>query len=185
MYLESVVIFHMRKQSFFKLFVTQQHCASILWFAEIVLSGFCAGIVNGLLGTGGGILLLFILRRVYRMQPKQNTSSTAANRELKAIQRYPQERQDRLGGKTGDAKDAFAASLACILPLSALSLFRTLWRGQVPFDQVFSVSHIPLAIGAAVGGMLGAWLLSRLRLPWVETIFALLMIFAGCRMMFS
>ncbi|MBP3918605.1 MAG: sulfite exporter TauE/SafE family protein [Clostridia bacterium] len=175
----------MQKQSFLKPFGTQQHCSSILWFAEIVLSGFCAGIINGLLGTGGGILLLFILRRVYRMQPKQNTGSTAvSNTETESIQRYSQG-QDRCKGKTADAKDAFAASLACILPLSALSLFRTLWRGQVPFDQVFSVSHIPLAIGAAVGGMLGAWLLSRLRLPWVETIFALLMIFAGCRMMFS
>ena len=63
----------------------------------VIAAGFLAGIVNGLLGTGGGIILLLILRQ--------------------------------FSGK--DRKNAFAASLFCILPLSVLSLLLYIGSGDV------------------------------------------------------
>lgn len=117
----------------------------------VIAAGFLAGIVNGLLGTGGGIILLLILRQC--------------------------------SGK--DRKNAFAASLFCILPLSVLSLLLYIGNGSVRAGDVFVRHHIPMAAGALIGGAAGAYLLDLLKLPFVEKLFALLLIFAGARMVFG
>ena len=109
--------------------------------------GFGAGIVNGLLGTGGGILLLFVLRR------------------------------------HADTKDAFATALACILPLSVLSVILHLRNGSLPPD-ILSADALPYLIGAVPGGLLGAYLLDRIKPTVLQFIFAALLLFSGWRMAF-
>jgi uncharacterized membrane protein YfcA len=43
---------------------------------------------------------------------------------------------------------------------------------------------LPVAIGVTAGGVLGAFLLSKLSSKWVIIIFALVMAFAGGKMLF-
>ncbi len=114
-----------------------------------VVIPFGAGIVNGLLGTGGGILLLFVLRR-------------------KAA-----------------AQDAFATALACILPLSVLSVWLYCQSGTVSVGDLLSADALPYLLGAIPGGVLGAWLLDRLKLSVVQYLFTALLLFSGFRMAFS
>lgn len=110
-------------------------------------AGFGAGIVNGLLGTGGGILLLLVLRRY------------------------------------ADTKDAFASALVCVLPLSVLSVFLHLQNGSLSPDMLIT-DALPYLLGAIPGGLLGAYLLDRLKPSVLQLIFAALLLFSGWRMAF-
>lgn len=111
-------------------------------------AGFGAGLVNGLLGTGGGILLLSVLRR--RLQPR----------------------------------DAFAASLVCILPLSVLSVLLYAKNGSLSWEML-STDAQPYLFGAPAGGLLGAVFLDRINLSVLQYLFAALLLFSGWRMAFS
>ena len=120
------------------------------------LLGFFGGFVNGLLGTGGGILLLYALHLADKSRPTNEQST---------------------------AKDAFASVLLCTLPLSILSLALYFYsRGLRSLDISESV---PYLIGAIFGGALGAFLLDRLQTKTVRILFALLLLFAGWRMAFA
>ena len=108
-----------------------------------------AGCINGLLGTGGGILLLWVLRR------------------------------------RTEARNAFAAALACILPLSLLSVWLSCQSGTVSASALFSQQTLPYLLGAIPGGILGAVLLDRMKPSLIQLLFALLLLFSGWRMAFS
>lgn len=110
---------------------------------------FCAGVVNGLLGTGGGILLLISLRR------------------------------------QTEAQDAFASALACILPLSVISVWLYCQNGTVSAGDLLSSDALPYLLGAIPGGILGAHLLDRLKLSVMQYLFAALLLLSGFRMAFS
>lgn len=125
------------------------HISRCLPVFAALSAGFGAGVVNGLLGTGGGILLLLILRR--RLAPR----------------------------------DAFASSIACILPLSVLSLLLYLRNGTVSVTDICSSDTLPYLLGAIPGGIGGAYLLDRMKPTAAEILFAALLIFSGWRMAFS
>ncbi|MCQ2432525.1 MAG: TSUP family transporter [Clostridia bacterium] len=124
--------------------------------ALLILPGaFAAGFTNGLLGTGGGILLLYLLksgvsRRTHRTPPA--------------------------------GKDAYAAVILCVLPLSVLSFLYYQDGGM--FEKVPGDMLIPCLCGAVPGGILGALLLDRIRVTTAEYLFAALVLFAGFRMLF-
>lgn len=109
------------------------------------LGGALIGAVNGLLGGGGGMLAVPILRA---------------------------------GGLS--ARKAHATAIAVILPACAVSGAVYLFYGFTPPAVL-----IPVALGVAVGGVLGAKLLFALPARVVGTIFAALMLFAGWRMLLS
>ena len=69
-----------------------------------VLAGGCAGFLNGLLGSGGGIVLVFLFSIL-----------------------IPSEHPDA-------AKDRFAASLAVMFPVAAFSLLLYFQKGHVNTD---------------------------------------------------
>ena len=121
----------------------------VLHAAATAFTGFSGGIVNGLLGTGGGILLLLSLRRSAR------------------------------------AQDAFASALVCILPLSLLSVWLYCENGTADPGLMFSHQTLPYLLGAIPGGMLGAYLLDRMKLSVVQYLFAALLLFSGGRMAFG
>ena len=125
------------------------HISRCLPVFAALSAGFGAGVVNGLLGTGGGILLLLILRS--RLAPR----------------------------------DAFASSIACILPLSVLSLLLYLRNGTVSVTDICSSDTLPYLLGASPGGIGGAYLLDRMKPTAAEVLFAALLIFSGWRMAFS
>ena len=112
-------------------------------FAPRVL--FCAvsllaGGINGFVGTGGGILLVFALSVVLKV----------------------------------DKKDAFATSLCITVPVSAIALFSYFRAGSVDIST-FSKIWLPVFLG----GILGALLVDRIKLSWLNGIFGILIVYSG------
>ncbi len=118
----------------------------------MLASLFCAllaGFVNGMLGTGGGIILVFLLSRIMRKE----------------------------AGYT--SRDVFATVIAIILPMSAVSLFVYFKGGNVDFREA-----LPYLPAGALGGVLGAFLLEKISIKLLKKIFALMVVYAGVRMLF-
>ena len=99
-----------------------------------------AGGVNGLLGTGGGMVLTLALRAA-----------------------YPEKR-----------REAMALSTACVLFFSVLSIFLYTFSGHLEGVEIAS-SLLP----AFLGGALGAVLLGRARLPYLDVLLAVLLLYSG------
>lgn len=128
-------------------------------FAVLPLFAFAGGFLNGLIGTGGGILLLLLLRA---FRPGR-------------IRYLPEDGAGREAGK-----DACAAVLLCVLPLSVLSA--VLYAGNGTFSSLSRREVLPYLLGAVPGGMIGARLLDRLKPAVIDALFAALVLFAGVRM---
>lgn len=114
----------------------------------VVITGLAAGIVNGLFGTGGGIIIVYLLSRLYAGSDKYQT------------------------------KDIFAMTVGSVLIMSAASLGIYIKNGAVSWSET-----IPYLIPAAIGGILGAFLLDRLNAAVMKKIFAALVIYAGITLM--
>lgn len=106
--------------------------------------GAFVGAANGLLGGGGGMLAVPLLR--------------AAG---------------------ADVRRAHATAIAVILPASAVSGAVYLSYGFTPLSVL-----VPVALGVALGGLIGARLLGILPVRIVTLIFAVMMLVAGVRMLF-
>lgn len=105
--------------------------------------GAAAGFVNGLLGAGGGIIMVYAFSAVY-------------------------DKDDN------GVKDAFASTVAAILPISVVSALTYTFNGAV------ELSLLPrYIIPAAAGGLLGARLMGSISALWLKRIFALTVIYAG------
>lgn len=72
----------------------------------------------------------------------------------------------------------FVNAVATMLPLSALSFTVYLLKGYIQPDTSF-ITLIPTAL---IGGFLGAFLLTKLHLKIVKTIFSILVIICGTMM---
>jgi uncharacterized membrane protein YfcA len=114
-----------------------------LRFALLMLFGFASGIVNGLLGAGGGILVVYALNYA-------------------------------LNGNDIDSRDIYANALCVMLPISAVSCVRYAFSGNL-HTEGFSVYAIP----AIAGGIVGGFLLSKLRASVTKKLFAALVIWSG------
>lgn len=77
------------------------------------------------------------------------------------------------------ARTAHATAIAVILPASVLSGAVYLFSGLVPYAVL-----LPVALGVAAGGLLGAKLLPRVSSRFLTFLFAAFMLAAGIRMMF-
>lgn len=125
---------------------------SLLSMAFFLLIGALTGFVNGLLGAGGGIVLIYLLR-------------------------FAQKRFSHVTGRVNyptDSKDIFANALAVTLPLSLFSATQYAAAGRLSLGA-FS----PLILPSLLGGVVGGWLLDRLKLPFVRTLFSLLVLISG------
>jgi len=114
----------------------------------LILAGAAAGFLNGLLGAGGGILLVYA---------------------FSALNRNPD---------SSTVRDNFAATAACVLPMSALSL-----SFHASFSSLPQAFTPVLLLPAAAGGICGAFLLEHIRTDRLKQIFALLLLIAGTRML--
>ena len=106
---------------------------------------FFAGGLNGLLGTGGGMVLVFVLGAM-------------------------------LGQERG--KEVFVLSSFGILVFSLVSAATYGIGGSLDMEALPR-----FALPAALGGIVGALLLSRLKLFWVKKLFAAVLIFSGLKLM--
>ncbi len=77
-------------------------------------------------------------------------------------------------------KKAHASSLIIIFPLCAVSAAVYFFTGSAVFDE----NTIWLLGGAALGGILGAFLLGKLKSKIIDNIFTLLILASGIRMVF-
>lgn len=110
---------------------------------------FAAGIVNGLLGTGGGIILVFWLAFV-----------------MKSDRGY-------------SPRDVFATVISIVLPMSLVSLWVYASDGGIDFGNAAEY----LLPGVA-GGVSGAFLLNKINVKLLKKIFAVMVIYAGIKMLF-
>ncbi len=107
---------------------------------------FLAGGINGFVGTGGGILLVFGISGVFK----------------------------------ADKKDTFATSLCITVPISAIALFNY-WRGNKISFNLLGNMWLPVLLG----GIAGAFLVDKLKISWLNAIFAVLVIYAGACLIFK
>ena len=129
----------------------KQALSPALTLAVILLCGAGAGLINGLLGTGGGILLICLMRRL----PPDRTPFSP------------------LTPDAGD-RDIYAAALAVMLPISIFSALRYARTGALDV-----AAFTPLILPSIAGGVLGGFLLDRLRVSWLRWLFSLLVLFSG------
>ena len=101
---------------------------------------FLAGGVNGFLGTGGGILFIYLLSRLTENPKKVNFSTT----------------------------------LFATFFISLVTVFRYAKAGAVDFSTTRE-----LFLPCALGGILGALLLDKIKVQWLNAIFAILVIYSG------
>lgn len=121
----------------------------------LVIGGLAAGFINGLLGAGGGILLVFIMGLAL---------PSAGTRAHEAI--------------LPDKRDIFANALAAMLPVTAVSVMSYAARGDIHLEG--AETYI---FSAVIGGLGGAWLLDKLRFETVRRMFALIVIISGIAML--
>lgn len=124
------------------------------------LTGFGAGLLNGLLGAAGGILLVVALPR---LTPPPSL--------------YP---PTHPLGKYHDRRDILATGMTVMLPVSAIS-GAFYWLGGIRPSPTLLLA---LILPAAAGGVLGAKLLTRIPNHMLKKIFAAVVVIAGIRMLF-
>ena len=127
------------------------HLAPTVWL--LLALGGGAGFINGLLGTGGGILLVLALRAYVRRRTGASDTSIEAQR------------------------DVFATALSVMVPISVFSTILYARAGSLALD-----GFAPMILPSVVGGLLGALLLDKLRLDWLKRLFSLLLLVSGVLM---
>lgn len=114
---------------------------------KILKNGFFGGItgfLNGLLGAGGGMVAVPVLK------------------------------------KQMDTKQAHATSVAIILPMSIFSAVSYIFRGSVKIQDA-----LPYLPGGLLGALLGIYILKKVKPKIIKRIFAIVMLWAGIRMVFA
>ena len=116
-----------------------------LILALFCICSFVAGGINGFLGTGGGIIFIFML------------SFLTQNK----------------------AKDNYATSLCATLFISIMGLIAYFKGSSVDFKIIGQV-----AFPALFGGAIGALLVDKMQIKWLNAIFAGIIIYSGISMIF-
>ncbi|MBE6708223.1 MAG: sulfite exporter TauE/SafE family protein [Ruminococcaceae bacterium] len=106
-----------------------KYSARLWWFVPATLA---AGVINGLLGAGGGVIMLYVVRAVLK-----------GRGDMEAVQ-----------------KDTFATVVAIILPVSVVSAISYASKGNLNMD-IMGVLTIPALIGGIIGAYLTDKLPSR------------------------
>ena len=125
---------------------------------KLILSSaaLSAGFINGFIGTGGGIILYFTLKLLN-----------------KTVER------DALGAPSQEdaMKNIMAMIVASVIPMSIVSAVMYIIKGNMIYKEL--AVYLP---GALIGGIIGAFLLDKLKFKIIKKIFAVLIIYAGVRM---
>jgi uncharacterized membrane protein YfcA len=103
--------------------------------------GIVVGFLNGLLGAGGGMIAVPVLK------------------------------------KQMELKEAHATSISVILPMSIASAVSYILNKSVKISDA-----IPYLWGGFMGAVLGSYLLKKISPSFIKKLFALLMLWAGFRM---
>ena len=119
----------------------------------LALCGLAAGLINGLLGAGGGIVIVFALGRLTQKVSLPD-------------------------GSRFDSRDLLANALLAMLPVTVISLIGYASEGSVSlFD------NRRLILPAILGGSAGALLLDRISVNAARRIFTVIVILSGILML--
>lgn len=118
----------------------------------VIIGSLTAGIINGLLGAGGGIILIFVLAKAL------------GNLYEKGTEVYQR-------------RDLMAISLSVMSVISAVSAIRYGINGILDLNLIKK-----LIIPAIVGGFVGGFLLNKLKESLLIKLFAFLVIYSGLAM---
>ena len=123
-------------------------------------AGLVAGLINGLIGTGGGIIIVYALTYFMRIRRGAGLATEPG----------------------GDIRDILATAITSILPITAVSaLFysiNTAAASTVSSPIKYAVYIVP----AACGGICGAALLDTINTSVTKKIFSALVVWAGVSM---
>ena len=116
--------------------------------------------INGFVGTGGGIILYFVLKFMSKNNDNINTDNS----------------------KNADSimKNIMATTVSAVIPMSIISSIVYMLKGKIIYKEL--LIYLPAAL---IGGIAGAFLLDKLKFKIVKKIFAGMIIYAGIRMIFS
>lgn len=126
----------------------RQRMRDVLFLAGL---GAVAGFINGLLGTGGGILLVLAFGRA----AEQGGGGRAISLPIAK-------------------RDCYANALCVMLPISLFSALRYIAAGTIN-PATFS----PFIPPSVLGGILGGILLDRLKVSFLRVLFSLLIVISG------
>ena len=105
--------------------------------------------MNGFAGTGGGIILYFVLKLLNKQKNNNNT----------------------------DVKDIMATTVSVAIFMSIVSSVIYMTKDKIIYKELWT--YLPAAL---IGGIIGAVLLDKLKFKIVKKLFALMIIYAGIRM---
>lgn len=111
-----------------------------------------AGVINGIFGTGGGIVIIFTLN--YFCKKEKNYKN---NTEI--------------------FKEIMVMTMLSVLPMSIISAIIYRINGINEFSSV--ILFLP---GAVIGGLCGAFLMYKFNVKIIKNIFAATVIYAGIKM---
>jgi len=113
------------------------------------VSSAVSGMMNGFAGTGGGIILYFVLKFLNK-------------------------------NKNVNIKDIMATTISAVIPMSIISSIIYMIKGKMIYKEL--LTYLPAAL---IGGIIGAFLLEKLKFKFVKKLFSVMIIYAGIRMMFK
>ena len=79
-----------------------------------------------------------------------------------------------------DDKASHRASVAVVLPLSVISFVLYLIDGRFEFKQ-----GLPFIVPGLLGAILGTFLLSKLKVPFIKRLFGIIIIYSGIKLLFK
>ena len=118
----------------------------------VCAGALAAGIINGLLGAGGGIIMIFVLAPA-----------------LGGLYENGEDFYKR--------RDLMAISLSVMLPVSAVSAIRYALGGMLDTEYIPKI-----ILPAVIGGIVGGILLDKLKENLIMKLFAFLVIYSGIAM---
>lgn len=124
-------------------------------------AGLVAGLINGLIGTGGGIIIIYALSYFKRRRRGAYLDTEPG----------------------GDIRDMLATAVASILPISAVSaLFYSFTSAATATVSSDTIKYAVYIVPAACGGICGAALLDTFNSSLIKKIFSVLVVWAGVSM---
>ncbi len=122
--------------------------------AVLLLCGTIAGILNGLIGVGGGVVIVYALGAI-----REKLHGTSISDE---------------------PHDVFATAVASVLPMTIVSLAL---RAFVSGESLSGRDDIAeFVVPAVAGGALGAFFLDKISSLWLTRLFSCLTVWAGVSM---
>ncbi|MBE6541528.1 MAG: hypothetical protein E7672_03675 [Ruminococcaceae bacterium] len=126
---------------------------SALIILSAVLLSLLGGVLNGIFGTGSGILFMLVSRLL------TSTKNT-----------------DEIIDQEATKKEMYSFSMSCVIPVSLVSLM--FYRiTELDMSSVYGV-----ILPAVIGGLFGGIVKEKVKAVWLNLAFALITIYSGVSM---